>query len=101
MSTHPLRDVQKHGQSIWLDHIDRQLILSGGLREMIENDGLRGVTSNPSIFEEAIGGGDAYAGLIAALALEDHSAEQIYEALTVGDVQLAADEFRDLHASCG
>ena len=69
MSTHPLRDVQKHGQSIWLDHIDRRLIMSGGLREMIEEEGLRGVTSNPSIFEEAIGGGDAYAGLIAALAL--------------------------------
>ena len=101
MSTHPLRDVQKHGQSIWLDHIDRRLIMSGGLREMIEEEGLRGVTSNPSIFEEAIGGGDAYAGLIAALALEDHSAEQIYEALTVGDVQLAADEFRDLHAASG
>jgi transaldolase/glucose-6-phosphate isomerase len=99
MSSNALRNVQKHGQSIWLDHIDRQLILSGGLRAMIEDDGLRGVTSNPSIFEEAIGGGGVYAGLIAALALADRSAEQIYEALTVGDVQLAADEFRELHAA--
>ena len=54
----PLRMLNEHGQSVWLDFVSRDLLKSGGLAKLIAEDGLRGVTSNPSIFEKAIGHGD-------------------------------------------
>ena len=62
----PLKQLARFGQSIWLDYIRRSLMTSGDLRRMVEEDGLGGMTSNPSIFEKAIGHGDDYDELIAA-----------------------------------
>jgi len=94
MKENPLRKLQAFGQSIWLDYIRRDLIASGKLRRMIEADGLRGMTSNPSIFEQAIAGSHDYDEDIRTMALEGQGATKIYEALVLRDVQSAADEFR-------
>jgi transaldolase len=93
----PLVRLQTLGQSIWLDFISRGLIEGGELRRLIDEDGLRGVTSNPSIFEKAITGSRDYDEEIRRLARRDWSAERIYQALTVADIQQAADAFRPLY----
>jgi transaldolase len=85
------------GQSIWLDYIRRDLIAGGGLRHLIEDDGLRGMTSNPSIFEKAIAESRDYDADIRALAMEGKGTEAIHETLSQRDVQSAADEFRPLY----
>ena len=85
------------GQSIWLDYIRRNLIVSGELSRLIKQDGLRGMTSNPSIFEKAIGESHDYDEDIRAMALEGKGVMAIYEALSLGDVQSAADDFRPLY----
>ena len=82
MSSNPLKRLEALGQSIWLDYIRRDLITSGGLRRLIEEDGLRGMTSNPSIFEKAITGSHDYDEDIRALALEGKGVQAIYEALS-------------------
>lgn len=99
MKNNPLKNLGALGQSIWLDYIRRDLIAGGGLRRMIEEDGLRGMTSNPAIFEKAIAESHDYDGEIRALALEGKGAEAIYETLSQRDVQSAADEFRPLYDS--
>jgi transaldolase len=101
MSKNNLLKIQKFGQSIWLDYIDRQMIQSGELKQLIEEDGLRGVTSNPSIFDKAIESSEAYEESIRALSREGKKVEEIYQDLTVKDVQMAADEFRRLHEASG
>ena len=68
--TNPLKALQRFGQSIWLDYIRRSLIISGELRTMMEEDGLKGVTSNPVIFEKAITGSSDYLELLHSL--RDH-----------------------------
>jgi transaldolase len=93
MTQNPLRKLEEYGQSIWLDYIQRQLITSGKLRSFIEEDGLKGVTSNPAIFEKAIAGSNDYDEAIQALAKQQKGVEEIYQAITVEDVQMAADEF--------
>ncbi len=85
------------GQSIWYDNIHRELLLDGTLKEMIERGQIRGVTSNPSIFNKAIGQSDLYAEDISKLTAQGLSREQIYEALAVKDIQMAADAFQDLY----
>jgi transaldolase len=92
----PLSELQKQGQSIWLDYISRGLIASGSLRSMIENDGLRGVTSNPSIFEKAIDAGSDYDARIAELVARnpEAGAKEIYDELVIEDVRDAADALR-------
>ncbi len=97
MSSNPLIQVGALGQSIWLDYIRRDLIASGELRRLIDEDGLRGMTSNPAIFERAIAGSADYDQDIQTLAHEGKSGQAIYEAISVRDVQGAADEFRDLY----
>ena len=99
MKSNSLRELGALGQSIWLDYIRRDLMASGGLRRLIEEDGLRGMTSNPSIFEKAIADSHDYDEDIRALALEGKGAEAIYESLSQRDVQSAADEFRPLYDS--
>jgi transaldolase/glucose-6-phosphate isomerase len=94
MRENPLLKLQTFGQSIWMDYIRRHMMTSGELKRLIEEDGLRGVTSNPSIFEKAIAGSHDYGDAIRAMALEDKSVEEIYQALTVEDIQRAADLFR-------
>jgi transaldolase len=81
------------GQSVWIDNIQRRMLTGGGLQAMID-DGLLGMTSNPTIFEKAIGGGSDYDEAMRPLAGQGATAEQIYDALTIEDVGLAADIFR-------
>ena len=97
MEKNPLKQLETLGQSIWLDDIRRDLIAGGGLRWLIEEDGLRGMTSNPAIFEKAIAGSQDYDADIRALALAGKSVAAIYETLSQGDVQRAADAFRPLY----
>ncbi len=97
MKKNPLKELGALGQSIWLDYIRRDLISSGELRRLIEDDGLRGMTSNPSIFEKAIVDSQEYDADIRAMAIEGKSAGSIYEALSQRDVQSAADEFRPVY----
>ncbi len=97
MNANPLAQVQEFGQSIWLDFIQRGIITSGELRRLVEQDGVRGVTSNPAIFEKAIVGSDDYSSAIKALSLEGKSADEIYETLAIEDIRRAADEFRPVY----
>jgi transaldolase/glucose-6-phosphate isomerase len=101
MAPNPLIKVQEYGQSIWLDYIRRRMITSGELKRLIEEDGLRGVTSNPKIFDKVISGSTDYDGMIAALSRQDMSVAEIYRAVTVEDVQMTADVFRGLYESPG
>ncbi|MFI4949034.1 MAG: bifunctional transaldolase/phosoglucose isomerase, partial [Alphaproteobacteria bacterium] len=90
--TNPLRTLQEYGQSVWLDFVSRELLKSGELGRLIEEDGLRGVTSNPSIFEKAIGHGDDYDELIAAAeAAGDLDPGALFEDLAIRDIQEGAD----------
>ncbi|MBP2667011.1 MAG: transaldolase [Firmicutes bacterium] len=97
MTKNPLKQLETLGQSVWLDYIRRDLMASGGLRRLIEEDGLRGMTSNPAIFEKAIAGSQDYDEDIRDLALKGKSLEEIYETLSQHDVQVASDEFRPLY----
>ena len=97
MSVNILKELGTLGQSLWLDYIRRDLIASGKLRRLIEEDGLRGMTSNPSIFEKAIADSHDYDEDIRAIAFSGKGAETIYETLSQHDVQNAADEFRTLY----
>jgi transaldolase/glucose-6-phosphate isomerase len=97
----PLLQLQKYGQSVWLDYIRRGMFASGQLQSLIEEDGLRGMTSNPSIFEKAIDGSQDYTQAIRALALEGKSAQEIYQSLSIEDIQNAADIFMPLYQDSG
>ena len=97
MNANPLKKLGTFGQSIWLDYIRRDLITSGQLRRLIEEDGLRGITSNPSIFEKAIVDSHEYDEDIRTMALEGKGVNAIYETLSQRDVQSAADEFRSVY----
>ena len=97
MKDNPLRTLGTLGQSLWLDYIRRDLIVSGELQRMIGDDGLRGMTSNPSIFEKAIVGSHDYDADIQVMVREGKGVKAIYEALSQRDVQSAADEFRPLY----
>ncbi len=91
----PLKQLEACGQSPWLDYLMHSLIESGELQTMIERDGLKGVTSNPSIFQKAIGESDEYTAAIAAFLGEaDRSVVEIYEHLAIADIQAAADVLR-------
>ena len=97
MKQNPLLKIQEFGQSIWQDYIQRNIILSGELKQLINEDGIRGITSNPSIFDTAIAGSRDYDDDIRAMALEGKSIEEIYRFLTVRDVRQAADLFRPMY----
>jgi len=101
MNHNPLLKLQEFGQSIWLDYLDRRMLTSGELERLVREDGLWGVTSNPSIFNEAITGSDAYDAAIHELASQGKSAVEIYKALTVADVQDAADVLRGVYDDSG
>jgi transaldolase len=93
--TNRLQQLPEVGQSVWLDYLDRSFMADGSLQRLIEDDGLRGLTSNPSIFEKAIAQGDDYdAQLRQLLQHRDRPALELYERLAVTDIQTAADLFR-------
>jgi transaldolase len=94
MSQNPLLNLQVLGQSIWIDFISRGMIVSGELQRMIEEDGVSGVTSNPSIFEKAITGGNDYDKAIRALTSNGTSGEETFQALAIDDIQKVADLLR-------
>jgi transaldolase len=97
MSENALKRIQEFGQSVWLDNLDQSLIEDGTLQDMVERDGLRGVTSNPSIFKKAIADTETYQERIATLARDGASAREIYTRLTVADIQGAAGVLRPVY----
>ena len=97
-ATNPLRDLLKFGQSVWLDYIRRDLITGGELKRLIEEDGLRGMTSNPAIFEKAIAGSIDYADILASLKNRpDLDAKARYELIAIRDIQDVADLLRPIY----
>lgn len=92
----PLKQLQKFGQSIWLDYIERRFLNDGSLQQLIREDGVSGVTSNPAIFNKAISHAYDYQNAIARLSEANMSTVSIYECITVEDVVQAADQ---LHAT--
>src|SRR5579871_4191402 len=94
----PLQELAKYGQSVWLDYIRRNLLTSGELKRMVDEDGLGGVTSNPAIFEKAITGSTDYADALLGLQQrKDLDAMGIYETLAIKDIQDAADTLRPVY----
>src|SRR5271163_2033883 len=95
----PLRGLLYYGQSPWMDYIRRDLLTEGGLKHMIESDGLRGQTSNPSIFEKAITGSKLYADIIESPDSKKLDAKGVYERIAIRDVQDACDIFKPVYQS--
>jgi transaldolase / glucose-6-phosphate isomerase len=94
----PVKALEQHGQSVWLDFLARGFIAKGDLKRLIDADGVKGVTSNPSIFEKAIGSSDEYDGPIAqALKGGDLPVAELFEHLAVEDIQHAADVLRPVY----
>jgi len=94
----PLQELLDYGQSMWLDYIRRDLFTTGKLKQMIENDGLRGMTSNPSIFEKAIDESSLYADILKSLAAQKNlDATAKYEQIAIRDIQSAADALRGVY----
>lgn len=96
--TNRLHTLEAEGQAVWLDFLDRRFLAEGGLTRLIEQNGVTGITSNPSIFEKAIGHGRDYDTDIAALLDRDQpTVSQIYEHLAITDIQAAADALRPVY----
>ena len=93
----PLKGLLAYGQSPWLDFIRRNILLNGDLKKMIHEDGLRGMTSNPAIFEKAITAGDDYNDIIKAPDAKASTAMALYERIAIRDVQDACDIFKSVH----
>ena len=99
MSSKNFNDLLAQGQSVWQDDISRQMLQNGKLAERIETVGIRGVTSNPTIFQKAIAGSDAYDEEIKSLLGEGKSAAEIFQTVAVKDIQDACDLFRPIYDS--
>lgn len=94
----PVKELEKHGQAVWLDFLARGFIAKGDLKRLIDTDGVKGVTSNPSIFEKAIGSSDEYdASIGKALKRADRTVADLFEAVAVEDIQNAADVLRPVY----
>jgi len=99
-AVNPLKELLKYGQSVWLDYIRRNLITTGELKRLIDEDGLRGMTSNPSIFEKAIAGSTDYTDFLNSLkGKTDLDAKARYELLAIRDIQDATDLMRPVYDS--
>jgi transaldolase/glucose-6-phosphate isomerase len=96
--TNPLKGLLAYGQSPWMDYIRRDLLTSGGLQKMIHEDGLRGMTSNPTIFEKAITGSDFYKDILESPDAKKLGAGGVYEKIAIRDVQDATDIFKPVYA---
>ena len=94
----PVKSLQSHGQAVWLDFLARGFVAKGDLKQLIDTDGVRGLTSNPSIFEKAIGSSDEYDAPIAkVLETGDLPVAKLFETLAIEDIQHAADVFKPLY----
>lgn len=100
MANH-LRELERYGQSLWYDSLRRGLITSGELARFVVEDGLKGLTTNPAIYEKAIGSGDYDGELATLLARGDLDAQAVYEQLAIHDIQAAADLLRPVHDATG
>jgi len=100
MAPNRVKELARLGQSIWYDHISRHLLASGGLRLLVD-EGLLGMTSNPTIFEKAIAGSADYDDDVRGLVQRGAGANDIYDALTIDDVGRAADAFRPVYDQTG
>jgi transaldolase len=96
MENNKVKQIHDYGQSIWLDFIDREIIKSGKLQQLIDEDGVRGVTSNPAIFEKAITGSSDYDEDIQRLSAGEHDLELLFYQLAIADIKRAADLFKPL-----
>ena len=92
-----VKSIHDLGQSIWLDSFDRKLMDSGKLQQLIDEDGLSGITSNPSIFEKAIAGSSDYDDDVRKLGSEQKSNEEIFFGFAVSDIQRAADILKPVY----
>src|ERR1700710_277208 len=93
-----VKALEKHGQAVWLDFLARGFVAKGDLKKLIDSDGVKGVTSNPSIFEKAIGSSDEYGGAIGqALKGGDRPVAELFEHLAIEDIQHAADVLRPVY----
>ena len=93
----PLKDLLSYGQSMWLDYIRRDLFSTGKLKTMIEDDGLRGMTSNPAIFEKAIADSSLYDDILHSLASQNISPTAKFEQIAIRDIRDAADALRGVY----
>jgi transaldolase/glucose-6-phosphate isomerase len=94
----PVKALENHGQAVWLDFLARGFVANGDLKKLIDTDGVKGVTSNPSIFEKAIGSSDEYDGAIGkALKGGDRAIAELFEHLAIEDIQHAADVLRPVY----
>ena len=94
----PLKALNDYGQSPWMDYIRRDLLTGGGLKKMIDQDGLRGQTSNPTIFEKAITGGQFYSDITDSPEAKKLDAKGVYEKIAIRDVQDATDIFKGVYS---
>ena len=99
--TNPLLELQRLGQSPWHDNIRRQLLTSGALKRMVDDGDITGLTSNPTIFEQAIAAGHDYDAQLQSLARDGKSADEIFDALAITDIRDAADAFAPVYARTG
>ncbi len=97
MEINKVKQIHSFGQSIWLDFIDREIIASGNLKKLIDEDGIRGVTSNPAIFEKAITGSSDYDEDIRTLSESDKTNEEIFFGLAIADIKHATDIFKGVY----
>src|SRR3954471_5125382 len=96
----PVKALEAHGQAVWLDFLARGFVAKGELKKLIDTDGVKGVTSNPAIFEKAIGSSDEYDASIAkALKKGDRAVADLFEAVAVEDIQNAADVLRPVYGA--
>jgi transaldolase/glucose-6-phosphate isomerase len=96
-SANPLKGLLAYGQSPWMDYIRRDLLTSGELKKYIDNDGLRGMTSNPAIFEKAITGSNLYADILSSPDAKKLNAKGLFEKIAIRDVQEACDIFKPVY----
>src|ERR1700743_260961 len=96
--TNPIKALNDFGQAPWMDYIRRDLLTGGGLKKMIDNDGLRGMTSNPTIFEKAITGGQFYSDITDSPDAKKLHGKGVYEKIAIRDVQDATDIFKGGYA---
>lgn len=100
-NNNPLLEIKNYGQSVWMDNLSRSLIESGELEKQIKNYGLRGITSNPAIFEKAIAGNQVYDADIEAGIKANKPVSEIYESLIFDDIRNTCDRFKEIYEQTG